>query len=154
MLMMSSFMMNFKVPPTLDIFAKFSKVTGLRLNLEKTEAMLLGFCKNRADTFFYYQWPKVIRYLGIYVGYEHLKTNNLNWTSKLEKFQKILDCWRTRDLTLFVKAEIIKTLALSKLIFSANMLSLPIGICKQVEMLIDKFLWSGKKESIKKRYIA
>ena len=139
-----------QVPPTLDIFAEFSKVSGLRLNLEKTEAMWLGSCKNRTDTFFDFQWPKVIRYLGIYVGYDHLITTNLNWTSKLEKFQKILDCWRTRDLTLFGKAAIIKTLALSKLIFSANMLTLPMGICKQVEMLIDKFLWSGRKSRLRK----
>ena len=122
-----------QIIPALDTIAKFSSVSGLTLNLEKTEALWLGSLKNRKDKPFGFQWPKTIRYLGIYIGYDTQETQRWNWTNKLELFQKTLDCWRTRDLTIFGRMIIVKTLALSKLTYSATMLPLPKDICTHLE---------------------
>ena len=49
--------------------------------------------------------------------------------------------------------KLVKTLALSKLTYSATMLPLPKDIVKHIETLIDKFIWNGKKRKIKKQIL-
>jgi hypothetical protein len=142
-----------QIANTIETISSFSSVSGLTLNIEKTEAMWLGSFKNRKDKPFGFQWPKVIRYLGVYIGYDTNETNQYNWINKLEIFQKTLDCWHTRDLTIFGKMVIVKTLGLAKLIFSATMLPLPKNIGKHLETEIDRFIWKGKKRRITKEIL-
>lgn len=142
-----------QVPDAIDTIANFSRVSGLTLNLDKTEAMWIGSFKDRKEKLFGFKWSKTIRYLGIFIGYDKEESHKLNWINKLEVFQKTLDCWRTRDLTYFGKMVIIKTLGIAKLIYSATMLPIPEGICGQVETMIDQFLWKGRKRRIKKEIL-
>jgi len=142
-----------QVIATLDTIADFARVSGLTLNVEKTEAMWIGSYRDRKEKLFGFKWSKVIRYLGIYIGYDKEETNKWNWINKLETFQKTLDCWRTRDMTIFGRITIVKTLALAKLIYSATMLPIPEGICKRIENAIDEFLWKGRKRRIKKEVL-
>ncbi len=139
-----------QVLATFDTIEAFSSKSGLSLNIEKTEAMWLGSFSNRKEKLFGFKWPRVIRFLGIYIGYDYEETKRWNWTNKLESFQKTLDCWRTRDLTIFGRIVIVKTIGLSKLIYSATLLPIPSEIVEILENVIDKFLWKGRKRRIKK----
>ena len=139
-----------QVLETIATIDAFSEVSGLTLNVEKTEAMWLGSYRNRGEKLFGFQWPTTIRYLGIYIGYDDTETHKLNWINKLELFQKTLDCWRTREITYFGRMVVVKTLGLSKLIYSATMLPLPPNICDNIEKEIDRFVWKGRKRRIKK----
>ena len=50
---------------------KFEKVSGLRLNLGKTEAMWIGSKRNSKDTPMNVKWPKgPIKVLGIFLTYD------------------------------------------------------------------------------------
>ena len=72
----------------------FSNITGLKLNLEKTEGLRLGSNQERMPCSFGIQWPKTpIRYLGIYIGKDYNKCKLNNWTFKIEKMQKLIDSW-------------------------------------------------------------
>ena len=91
----------------------FSGVSGLNLNLEKTEGLCIGSLKDSYPVVQVIKWPIIpIRYLGVYIGNNEQECQNLNWESKLEKIQKLLNSWRRRNLSLCGKVTIIKTLVL------------------------------------------
>ena len=92
-----------------------------------------------------------VKCLGIYIGHNKIECNEKNWLCKLREFEKILDSWRTRKLTLFGKCQIINSLIISKLLYVATILENPDQtIFKQVNKIIFSFLW-GKRERIKRK---
>ena len=58
--------------------------------------------------------------------------------------------WSSRDLTIFGRAMLIKTLGISQLIYSASNLDAPKGSVKIVRTKSIKFLWKNKKDKIKR----
>ncbi|MCP3887294.1 MAG: hypothetical protein GY702_00255, partial [Desulfobulbaceae bacterium] len=138
----------------LKVLECFSAVSGLQLNLSKTEGLGIGSLKgmnNQSITKI--KWTQTpIRYLGIHIGHETLLCEKLNWTSKIEELQKLLDSWRTRNLSLQGKILIIKTLALPKLVYSASMLEIPDNIVKKINKIIYTFLW-GKVDKIERNVL-
>ena len=132
---------------------EFGKHSGLNLNLSKSQGLPLG--PNRQidmNNFQNIKWAKIdqpIRYLGIFVGHDKIACMKLNWTSKIEEMQKLLDCWRSRDLTLFGKITIIKCLALSKLVHSAQNTEYPEEIGKNITKMFFDFIWN-KNDRIKR----
>ena len=97
------------------------------------------------------KWRKdPIKYLGIYIGTNKNDCDKLNWYSKLEAFQKLLDCWKSKHLTIYSKISFLKTYALSKTIYSALNLPIPNGFIKEIETKIFNFIL-GKKDKIRRR---
>ena len=137
------------IPEMLNVISKFGDVSGLRLNLPKTEGIWLGRDKNNPDMYGIKFTSGPVRCLGIYVGHNKGECYKKNWIDKLEKFQKLLDCWRLRDLTLFGKVIIIKTLAISQLVFSATCCPVTDETKKQIVKSIYQFLWH-KRDRIKR----
>ena len=138
------------IPIALELIHSFGEVSGLRLNLPKTEGIWLGADKNNPDTMYGIKFNNgPVRCLGIYVGHDKQACYQKNWIDKLEKFQKLLDSWRTRDLTLFGKVLIIKTLALSQLVFSATCCSVSDETKKKITKIIYGFIWH-KRDRIKR----
>ena len=58
--------------------------------------------------------------------------------------------WRSRDLTLFGRVLIIKTLGISNLVYSASNIDVPKEIIKNVQSCLFKFLWKNKGDNIKR----
>jgi len=63
---------------------------------------------------------------------------------KVERLQKKLDMWSARDLTIFRRAMILKTLGLSPLVYSTSNLVVPSVIAEIVRTKSFKFLWIKK----------
>ena len=114
---------------TLHIIEEFSYVSGLKLNLEKTECILTGSFVQTYSNETHIQGVKItnscVKALGVYLGYDKDICYYHNWTSKLEKLERILSVWKRRNLTIFGKSTIVNTLALSKLIYNAFILPNP-----------------------------
>ena len=129
----------------------FSKVSGMRLNMKKTEAILLGPLKNRYTTLYDVKITNdPVRCLGIYIGHDIEKCYEKNWIEKIHKLEKMLNMWKKRKLTLFGKCSIINTLALTQLYYSAIILNYPnTETLKNIQRLIFKFIW-GKRDRIKR----
>ena len=70
-----------------SILDDFGTLSGLQLNLSKSEGLWLGQDKNRQKgcSLFGIKWPDQIRCLGLYVGYSKEKNNDMNWISKMIK---------------------------------------------------------------------
>ena len=134
----------------LDIVMEFGQVSGLILNVNKTEGIWIGSLSNCNIEIGGIKWPSYVRYLGVYIGHNKDECRALNWENKLDAFERLLDNWKTKHLTLHSKVNFLKTFALSKLVFSALMLPIPDGYVSKIEKLIYKFIW-GKKDKIRRR---
>ena len=123
-------------------------------NTSKTEAMWLGKWKDRSDTPFNFNWPvDPICALGVFFSYDTTKADKLNFDEKLRNTNKILNIWKNRKLTLIGKINIVKTLALSKLIFNSSNLYLPKNLSDTINSMIFNFIWQGKPPKIKRMTI-
>ena len=75
----------------------------------------------------------------------------MNVSLKVNKMQTNLDIlWRSRDLTLYGKAMIIKALGLSSLVYSASNLNVPKDVVSNVKGRLFRFLWRNKRDKIKR----
>ena len=67
--------------------------------------------------------------------------------------EKIKNCWKRRNLTLYGKINIVKTFGLSKPIYNSSVLVIPENLIKEIDKLILSFIWDGKPAKIKKSTI-
>ena len=141
------------IKPTLDILSDYKSVSGLGLNFGKTEALGIGLHKNtQFDTHGLRRAKTPIRSLGMFVGHQKEDCFRLNWENKLEKFQRTLDQWRTRDLTYFGKVQIVKSLAVSQLTYLFTNDIVPKEVVDHINKAIYSFLW-GKRERVKRKVL-
>ena len=89
--------------------------------------------------------------LGVYFSYNQEHANKLNFEEKVRSLETILNAWRRRNLTLIGRIKIVKTLGLSKLIYSTSILGIPEHLAKRINKLTFNFIWEGKTAKIKKR---
>ena len=130
----------------LNILNKFGNLAGTKLNVSKCEALWLGSLKQYQNncTLFGIKWPKALRCLGLFFGHDEELTEKLNWLDKLDKIDQLLSLWSRRDLSLYGKVQIVKTLALSQVVHVASILPIPKTIQFQLNSMLYKFVWSGK----------
>ena len=88
-----------------------------------------------------------LKILGIYLGNSNL--DEANWTSRVEKFEKRLNLWRSRTLSLKGKAMIITTLGASGLWYTATVVKMPDWVHTRVSKAIWSFMWNDKTELVK-----
>lgn len=94
---------------------------------------------------------KTIKCLGIYIGHDEAERNEANWLCTLREFEKILDSWRSRKLTIFGKCQIINSLLISKILYNASILENPEqSFIKSLNKIIFSFIW-GNRERIKRK---
>ena len=65
----------------------------------------------------------------------------------------MLITWQWRNLTLYGKINIVKTLGISKLIYSASVLPVPDQYIEEINKLTFNFIWAGKPPKIKRNTI-
>ena len=103
------------IPELLVLLSDFENRSGLEINATKTEGIWLGSWKNNLETPFGFRWPRdPIKALGIFFSYDSHKATELNFIEKIQNLEKTLNSWKSRNLTLLVKINIVKTLGLSK----------------------------------------
>ena len=62
----------------------------------------------------------------------------------LKSLRLFKNSWQWRNLSLYGKIQIVKTVAIPKFMFRESVISLSKGIVKQVNSIIYKFVWNGK----------
>ena len=94
-----------------------------------------------------------VKSLGIYFSKNKMLSTDMNWSQeRYLKVQRILDSWKQRNLSIKGKIVILKTLIISRLVYTAQVLSCPKKWTKAYEQLFYKFLWRNsikvKKENM------
>ena len=142
------------VTSLLGVLNDFKEHSGLEINTSKTEAMWLGEWKDRTDQPFGFKWPKEpINALGVFFSYNQESVNRLNFGEKILNLEKTLNTWQRRNLTLYGRINIVKTIGISKLIYSASVLPVPDHYVQEINKLIFNFIWAGKPPKIKRNTI-
>ena len=142
------------VTSLLRVLHAFKEHSGLEINTTKTEAMWLGEWKDRTDEPFGFKWPKEpINALGVFFSHNQESANRLNFGEKILNLEKTLNTWQRRNLTLYGRINIVKTIGLSKLIYSASVLPVPDHYVQEINKLIFNFIWAGKPPKIKRNTI-
>jgi len=103
----------------------FGSISGLELNTKKTKAMWFGSLKNNSNKPLEFDCPKDPKFLGTQLSYDQSENNKKNFFIRIKKMETKLNLWLSRDLTLFGRTLLVKSLGLSQLIYSSSMLSVP-----------------------------
>ena len=132
----------------------FWEASGSQVKHKEIEINLVGKVGKNKSYPLQLKWlHSPVRLLAIHVSYDEKGNNELNFNLKIRKLQTNLDMWRSRDLTLFGKVLIIKSLGLSQLIYSASFLNAPEEVArthsenKAFQFLMKKQL---KRDKIKR----
>ena len=129
---------------------EFGRVAGPVINKTKTS---LKWQKQKWNfDGFGLQWEEgCIKYLGCYIGTDLELVAKLNWETKLEKIQRVVDNWRKRNLTLIGRVIIIKTLLISQIVHLIMFCPVSQSVMKQLDKIIYEYLWGSKVNKVKKR---
>ena len=135
----------------MDLLNTFGDCCALKLNVTKSEAMWLGKNVNRKDMPCHVILPqRPIYALGTAFSYNRNLCETENFTSKINKLQKIFNICSQPDLSLCGRILIAKILRLSKLTYSSTCVQTPAEVSDIVNKLVVNFIWNGKKPKIKR----
>ena len=127
----------------LKVLESFRKISGLKINIEKTEVLWLGSMRNCEHNPLGFKCKKYVKSLGIFFSYDKKLRETLNFGGMSTHISQIINLWKQRNLTILGKITITKSLLLSKLVYRASMLQVPQEIISDIKKLIFKFLWNG-----------
>ena len=136
---------------SLVLIETFGNVSGLRLNIKKTEALWIGSKKDcdlkllpEKD----FKWPKKkVKALGVWLSTDPNIIISLNYKEKIEKIRSILGCWNFRRLTLLGKITVLKSLVTSQLVYIFSSLQTNHEAIKEINTMFYKFLWNDKGDN-------
>ena len=130
------------------VLNRFYACSGLKINLEKTQAIWLGNLKGRAYSIcddLTLKWVKKFKLLGIHFSVNLEEMVDLNYREKILDIEKLFNLYRRFNLSIVGKVTVIKTLALPKLVYLLSVLPTPDKkIINKIDQMISTFLWDGK----------
>ena len=120
---------------SLQIVQQFGSISGLKLKKQKkTKAMWISSSKTKNTKILELRSTKVpIKILGAHLSYNVDKNNDANFFVKIRKMKTKLNLWQTRDLMLYGKSLLAKTLGASQFIYTASMISMPDTVINTVQ---------------------
>ena len=122
-----------------DLLQQFENCSGLRINQSKSEILWLGSLRQRKDSILKLKLSDETVYaLGVYFSYDEELATKRNFFEKLPKLKKILNIWSSRDISIYGRVNIVKTLAISKLTlkFICSVLDTPKGFTDEVNNIL------------------
>ena len=144
------------VRATMREYEKFTKVSGLQLNADKTEIFSLSNAY-RAETYrFTYEGVDTmvtnlesIKINGLHLATDPDDTHKQNFEEVKRKMDKQFAAWANRGLSLLGKILIYKTFALSQIIYVARVIKFNEKENSEIRNLIYKFLWNRNYQAAK-----
>ena len=134
----------------------FSKLSGCKINLSKTEAIWIGSkrgCTNFPASEYGITWKtNQFKYLGIIFSLNRNLLFDLNYKKKLKQIEQLVNCWRMRNLSLIGKICVLKSLVLPQLLylFSVLCIKIPQKFFKELNIFY-RFIWNGGKDRVQRK---
>jgi exonuclease III len=138
------------IQETINTYSKFSDISGVRLNIPKTEILVLGKREEIRKQFnilfkerhYVITSQDKVKICGITFSNNKDLAYNDNISEKIDKLERQLNIWRQRNLTLEGKILITKTFGISQLIYSLQSTIIRQVDIKRVENIIYRFIWN------------
>ena len=121
----------------------FGGCSGLKVNHEKTETLILGNSVFQEASFVYNRCES-IKILGVHFGYNENQKDDLNFRQTLKSIKKTINLWKWRGLSLLGRIQIVKTFVIPKLMFRASVIPISAELIKQANSICYNFIWNGK----------
>ena len=139
-------------------FDHFQQISGLKINKCKTNVMPFGALDSEqivSTSDLTLQWSTdPIHYLGVRITPHKNILIDINYEPILNKMLQLSNIWSQRELTLFGKSVIIKSLLLSQLTFLMSVLPTPNeDYFNRANKIIFGFLWKNKPDKIKRNVL-
>ncbi len=140
----------------LKLCEQFSKCSGLRLNVQKTIMIYIGPWKEKGNIPNYdiSIESECVNVLGITLGLDTLKCQELNFNKKIDKMKKKLNMWSQRGLTLIGKILISKSMGLSNLIYSLSCVESTNANIAKAQKTLNDFIWRNRIPKIKHKVLS
>ena len=139
----------------IDSFRTFQIMSGLKVNLDKTEIVPLGPIRQNYIQLLVNEQLKwttdPIKCLGVIISTNRDQMIDLNYTPIINKMKTITHFWNKQYMTIFGKVVIINSFLISQFVYLMSVLPTPpLHIVKQIDAQLYTFLWSNKTERIKR----
>ena len=130
---------------------KFHYHSGFEVSYDKTTLYRIGSLRHSNAQMYdmtEYIWSNNdITVLGITIAHENIVDKNYN--SIVKKVENILEAWYNRGLSLYGKIQVVNTLIASQFVYKMMVLpTIPEHIIKNIDNVIRRFIWNGKKAKI------
>ena len=141
-----------------DEYGKLSNMSGLTLNADKTEILNLSHSAKHTTLATYLNNDLTLNHkpeitiCGNCLSLDPSICYNANISNKIAKLSKQLNLWKGRHLTINGKMIIIKTFAISQLIYSSQFQVINPKDVRKIEHLCYNFLWNGP-DRVKRVYL-
>lgn len=135
-----------------DIFEKYGRASGAKINRNKTELMTLGNATiNQCDLtrLGVRKCDRSIKILGVYLGKDKKLCENQNWEGKMSKIKAVLNMWKQRKLNINGRATVVSTLLLSRLWYLAMVQPIPNWVESEMKKISLQFVWGKKSYPVK-----
>ena len=133
----------------------FTKLSGLKMNFEKTQIVWIGSQKNSnirymRDKNFIWN-PGIFKLLGIVFSVNVRNIVPLNYANKAKEIDALLKIWSRRHLTPLGKITVIKSMAFAKIVhLFINLPDPGKQFLNQLKKMFNNFLWDGKRSKLSK----
>ena len=94
-----------------------------------------------------------LKVLGIYISYDKAGNERKNVSKKIENLNAKLGTWRSRQLSVFGRCLIVKSLGISPIVHSAAVLDIHKDYIVKIQSPIFKFIWKEKQDKIKREVL-
>ena len=91
--------------------------------------------------------------MGIYISYDKAGNERKNVSKKIENLNAKLGTWRSRQLSVFGRCLIVKSLGISQIVHSAAVLDIHKDYIVKIQSSIFKFIWKEKQDKIKREVL-
>ena len=133
-----------------ELLGIFERCSGLKINESKSELLWLGSWRHRKDKSLNLLVSEESVYaLGVHFAYERDTVLQRNFWDKLISLEKLLNIWSQRDISVYSKINLVKSLALSKVVFICSVMETPKLFVDEVNKIVLDFIWGHKPPKIK-----
>ena len=145
------------LPPVLSLLSEFGKLSGYKLNLNKSELFPINTEARAIDpsSFPFKIENNTFSYLGISVTRNHKDLIQENLITLLNQTKQILTQWSPLSMSLVGRINSIKMTILSKFLylFQALPLFIPGSFFQLLNSVISSYLWRGKRPRLIKIHL-
>ena len=128
-------------------YAVFERGSRSKLNLGKLKGLWLGSWNGRSDQPVDLAWTlDKLKLLGGVIGPGDVVEDN--WHPRIVTVENVLQSWRARTLSCQGRDLVVNALVLSRIWYVASHFSVPCWVIRELNSLVFKFFWKGKRELV------
>ena len=129
----------------LDLLSVFKDLSGLEINIQKTEVMYLGSLRNNLENNEGITLKNQLKILGVHFRADRSASHiEENWTERINKMKRMISNWEKRNLGLIGKICVIKSFLISQFVYILQAINIPDKTIETINTILFRFLWRKK----------